>query len=250
MKPCAFAGQTLLSHSLGSLNEARGVFDEAYFKVVKRRMDFMASKLQGDLDREFLLGLRWEDWRELTHFLVAFHDVGKAAEYYQEQFHDWCEPRKGRSSFFLHEIGSAVFLYKNQWRNEVVKMLAVLAVLNHLNAMRGLHVPQLVESVKQGMLRLRKYAEGLLKELPKFNLDAFLEGDLTLADYQLGDAKDMMSWLSKLSNQRGIVKGYTLLLLPVIVGDNLDSSEGRELDHDFHRKRRFFDSLRVLRCEG
>ncbi|MCG3109173.1 CRISPR-associated endonuclease Cas3-HD [Metallosphaera sp. J1] len=252
MKPCAFSGQTLRDHSLGSVEQMMRVFRESYFRVMKRRMDFISRRLEGRYpeDYRFITGISAGQWMDLTMFLVGFHDLGKAGEFYQENFNDDCTPRRS-ASFKYHEVGSSLYLFRLNWKNELLRFWSVLTTMNHLNAIRSVEDLNWAEHEirdRQGILHLKRY--GWIQELDWLARRVSWAVEVTPPqDYSLGHLMEMKEWLSKMAGLR-FNKGYILLLLPVIVGDNLDSSAQREKDEDSARKRRFIRALEEMYHAG
>ena len=168
MKPCAFTNQTLVDHSIGSLNYAKMVMTSSYIDVAKRRLE--------------KFGIKVDD--SLFELSVLLHDIGKAGEYYQEQFDDNCVSKS--PSFIYHEIGSAIFFYNNI-DDESVKRLIALAELNHLNAIRGissLSPKEFPKGYNIRMLKLGRYGKALLDTLRDkgFNIH-FHVRDYAFEDY-------------------------------------------------------------------
>lgn len=235
-------------HALGSVREVQRVFGESYFQVMKRRIDALVRRLDNkqSLDSSFIKGISAEQWRDLTFFLVAFHDIGKAGEFYQNKFNEDCTPKE-RASFAFHEVGSSLYLYRLRWRNDILRFWSVLTTMNHLNAIRSLDNLEEARrwiSKEPAILHLRRY--GSLGELEVFAERVSWAVKVTPPEnYNVGDLQDMETWLRDKTNLR-LNKGYLLLLLPVIVGDNLDSSAQRERDEDSRRKRRFIRALEEM----
>ena len=218
MKPCAFTNQTLADHSIGSLNYAKMVMTSSYIEVAKRRLE--------------KFGIKVDD--SLFELSVLLHDIGKAGEYYQEQFDDNCV---GKSpSFIYHEIGSAIFFYDNI-DDERVKKLVALAELNHLNAIRGissLSEKKLPKGCDTRMLKLKRYGKVLLDTLRDkgFNIHFHVR------DYTFDDYRRMI--LDIANSNEPYLKLYVFFLTPIIVGDNLDSHFARGLGE----RRRFIEILK------
>ncbi|MCY0860745.1 MAG: HD domain-containing protein [Sulfolobaceae archaeon] len=226
MKPCAFADQSLKDHAEGSVKEMLSLFDDSYFKVVMRRLSLKYSP---------------DEMKSLVTFLTWVHDIGKAAEYYQRQFDDNCRPlRDKKTSFRFHELGGALFLFYNDWSDDMLKMFSVLSVLNHLNAMRGLHNLRSNE-VREEFLKLERYGKVFLSGLKYQN--PFMN-TYEVRDYKMEELQKMVNYLKSYSQSKRVnMKGYVFLLVPIIIGDNLDSSKNREKDESFSSKSRFIQAL-------
>jgi CRISPR-associated endonuclease Cas3-HD len=225
MKPCAFANQTLLAHALGTVSQINKVFSEQYFEVMSNRL-----RLVNKYSAEFL--------SSQVALLAALHDIGKAAEKYQLQFDDACKPIKDYTSFRLHEIGSALFLFMNEWEDDYIKLWSILSLLNHLNAMRDISYFRLARPDKD-MLLLKKYGTIFLEELERNGIKTGFKAD----NYDLGDFQKMREWVIAAASKRATSKFYLLFLTPVIVGDNLDSYEQRQQDKESRPRARFIRSL-------
>ncbi|QIW22821.1 CRISPR-associated endonuclease Cas3'' [Sulfolobus sp. S-194] len=213
-KPCAFTNQPLLDHSRGSLNAVKKILSDSYVQTARRRLE------------KFGIKVKKEDF-ELS---VLLHDIGKAGEFYQTQFDDECSSRR-TPSFLYHEIGSAIFFYRNI-EDERLKLLIALAELNHLNAIRSvsqLNPNSFPKRFNPGMIKLKKFGKVILEELGLENLSV---GDYTFDDYH-----EMMGELVR--ENGSYLKLYSLFLSPIIVGDNLDSSLARGLNE----RRRFIHIL-------
>ncbi|MEJ2771672.1 MULTISPECIES: CRISPR-associated endonuclease Cas3'' [unclassified Stygiolobus] len=218
MKPCAFTNQTLVDHSIGSLNYAKMVMTSSYIDVAKRRLE--------------KFGIKVDD--SLFELSVLLHDIGKAGEYYQEQFDDNCVGKL--PSFIYHEIGSAIFFYDNI-DDERVKKLIALAELNHLNAIRGissLSEKKLPKGCDTRMLKLKRYGKVLLDTLRDkgFNIHFHVR------DYTFDDYNKMLRDIA--NSNEPYLKLYVFFLTPIIVGDNLDSHFARGLGE----RRRFIEILK------
>jgi len=218
VKPCAFTNQTLADHSIGSLNYAKMVMTSSYIEVAKRRLE--------------KFGIKVDD--SLFELSVLLHDIGKAGEYYQEQFDDNCV---GKSpSFIYHEIGSAIFFYDNI-DDERVKKLVALVELNHLNAIRGissLSEKKLPKGCDTRMLKLKRYGKVLLDTLRDkgFNIHFHVR------DYTFDDYNKMLRDIA--NSNEPYLKLCVFFLTPIIVGDNLDSHFARGLGE----RRRFIEILK------
>lgn len=218
-KPCAYVNQDLVSHSIGSYKQALKILDDSYYFSIAKRLEKMGIYVDK------------EEVKEKIELVVKLHDIGKAGEYYQEQFDENCNSKKSDVSFIYHEIGSALFFYDN-FKGEIGKLLT-LAVLNHLNAIRtikNLDPTKFPKGFNIGMVKLQKYGKVLLDNLGY----SYPVRDYTIQDYNI-----MMNDL--LYERKPYLKLYTLFLAPVIVGDNLDSQYARNASN----KRRFIQLLEV-----
>jgi CRISPR-associated endonuclease Cas3-HD len=194
------------------------VMTSSYIDVAKRRLE--------------KFGIKVDD--SLFELSVLLHDIGKAGEYYQEQFDDNCVGKL--PSFIYHEIGSAIFFYDNI-DDERVKKLIALAELNHLNAIRGissLSEKKLPKGCDTRMLKLKRYGKVLLDTLRDkgFNIHFHVR------DYTFDDYNRMI--LDIANSNEPYLKLYVFFLTPIIVGDNLDSHFARGLGE----RRRFIEILK------
>ncbi|QKR00724.1 CRISPR-associated endonuclease Cas3'' [Metallosphaera tengchongensis] len=237
MKPCAFHEQELTSHAKGSVDQMLTFFDDHYFTVLHRKLNHYLRKLGSNLD------LDPQQVKELVKFLTAFHDIGKAAEEYQVQFDDACRAKGEKTSFVYHEVGGALFLWYNRWEDEFLKVMSVMSVLNHLNAIRGLH--NLNESkVKPGHLKLGRYGSAFLSQvIDQTKVRNPFMTTYEVRDYEKYEVQDMVSQLSSFASSKLELKYYVLLLTPIIVGDNLDSSSQRKKDQSYKSKSRFITAI-------
>jgi CRISPR-associated endonuclease Cas3-HD len=194
------------------------VMTSSYIDVAKRRLE--------------KFGIKVDD--SLFELSVLLHDIGKAGEYYQEQFDDNCVGNS--ASFIYHEIGSAIFFYNNV-EDESVKKLIALAELNHLNAIRGissLSVMKFPKGYDIRMLKLERYGKVLLDTLRDKGFDIHFDArDYTFEDYR-------RMFLDIANSNEPYLKLYVFFLTPIIVGDNLDSHFARGLGE----RRRFIEILK------
>ncbi|MCI2414684.1 MAG: CRISPR-associated endonuclease Cas3'' [Candidatus Aramenus sp.] len=234
MKPCAFDKQELLSHALGSVKMMEEMFDGNYFEVVSKRLN---KAVRG-------LNVTKEDVKNLVTFLTAFHDLGKAAEIYQEQFDNNCNALRKNTSFTFHELGGALFLWRNEWENQSLKVMSTLTVLNHLNAIRNFNTTRHeMYKVKDGHLKLQKYGKELVNELLSNKVRNPFMKTYKVEDYTPADLQDMFNELASYATSSLKIKLYVLFLTPVIIGDNLDSTTSREKDKSYSSKSHFISSL-------
>ncbi|MGC8567285.1 MAG: CRISPR-associated endonuclease Cas3'' [Caldisphaera sp.] len=214
MKPCAYKGQSLIDHAIGSYKALQGNVSESYYKVITKKL------------YKYGIILDINSVKEIVKDVVVLHDIGKAGEYYQEQFDDNCNSIKSEFSFIYHELGSALFFYYDYKLDELenaekVKPLLTLAVLNHLNAIRGLPDYSLVgfpEGFKISMIKLNKYGNVLLKDLMEKGV---ISKQLNAKDYNFDDYRNMLYVLARKHDE--YLKLYNLFLAPIMLGDNLDS---------------------------
>ena len=217
MKPCAYTKQSLLDHSIGSYEDLNklNLFDDNYYRLMAKRL------------KNFGISLSANEIKDMVKDLVILHDIGKAAEYYQEQFDEECNTLNGgKPSFLYHEIGSALFFYYDYEANREVRELLALATLNHLNAIRGIWSYSYYKpyGFNDKMLTLEEYGNKLLEELKKRGLLSKNVKNVRARNYSFDEFLRMAVSLIKRNIKYKHLKLYTLFLAPVIVGDNLNSS--------------------------
>ena len=211
MKPCAYTKQTLLDHSIGSYEDLVNfkLFDDNYYRVVSRRLESVGISLSA------------KEVKELIKDLILLHDLGKAGEYYQDQFDDECNTLNNEQpSFLYHEIGSALFFYNDYNAKREIRELLALASLNHLNAIRGIwsYTQLMLPGFDERMLKLERYGNVLLE-----GLKDKLSSDAKIRNYSFDDFSIMIESLVKRNMKYKYHKVYILLLAPLLVGDNLNS---------------------------
>jgi CRISPR-associated endonuclease Cas3-HD len=260
MRPCAFTGQSLGAHLRCTAHIVQDMLVHGYAHTVARRLGTMG------------LNANPEEVEELILLAALFHDTGKAVTYYQKQFDNdrGCRSNKG-PSFSYHEILSAVhfqrYLEKSGRKyNSELSLLAVLAVMNHMHAIRdysdlveapGLQrsqiPPGLVVTLKESQVRAED-VEVLVMDLREFDvldLDAFR--DALARDITEKDVRDLLGMVSDLERSKSFTRLYATLLLPVVVGDNIDARNKRRSDKEYNWRKLFAEELARLvggvRCE-
>ncbi|MCS7110118.1 MAG: CRISPR-associated endonuclease Cas3'' [Candidatus Caldarchaeum sp.] len=252
MKPCAFEHQSLTQHLISVTSKADAFVSRGYIETLCTRLERAGVAAEQDTVRK------------LVSVTAFFHDVGKAVKYYQERFDDGCVCVKGKCSFYLHELLSAVYVKRYLLRSrdcdERLRTLAVLAVMNHMHALRDYasvrgqfgpeisgrprHVIELFQKTWIERPHLDKILEAA--ESCRFlDIDVLrqtLSNEVEFGEVQslLGDAE------REEENRRSYLKLYVLLLLPVVLGDNLDAVERRRNDEQSRSRKAFLDELRYL----
>lgn len=245
MRPCAFTGHPLGEHLRETAALAQRLVRGGYAHTVVRRLSSLGLKAEP------------EQVEELAVLASLFHDTGKAAERYQRQFDGDCACTSGRDpSFRYHELLSAVHLTRyfeltGAYRDDL-GLLAVMAVLNHMHALRDYsafresldprgRAPSDLEEVLRGSSVREEHVEALISDLRGFDVldeDAFrraLLGKVRLDE----EVRPLLGRISEAEREKPFTKLYVTLLLPVVVGDNLDARRKRR-DDDDHRGRRLF----------
>ncbi len=260
MRPCAFTGQSLGAHLRCTARIVQDMLGRGYALTVARRLRSMG------------LNANPEEVEELILLAALFHDTGKAATYYQKQFDKVCNCGSTNGpSFRYHEVLSAVhfqrYLEKSGRKyNSELSLLAVLAVMNHMHAIRDysdlVEAPGLQRTqLPQGLTRVLKESqirpedvETLatdLKEFDALNLDAFR--DALSKDITGEDVRYLLGIVSDLERSKPFARLYVTLLLPVIVGDNIDARNKRRSDEEHRGRKLFAEELEMLvggvRCD-
>ncbi|MEM2300920.1 MAG: hypothetical protein QXR14_01765 [Sulfolobales archaeon] len=257
-KPCAFSGQSLISHIEGSLRIARMLISEGYVDTVSLRL---AKTLRGKVDP----GVLGDVVRDMIEISVIFHDIGKALKVFQDSYNDNCLCiREGRCGFPYHEIFSAIYLYmflvglsKDFSRLygdallEPMLMIPVASVINHMHALRSYRelkseINSIVTRKTGDIARLIERGiyfedpEGLAREILRFK-DLYYGvkvNEDTLASL-LGtrlDSTGMLSTAEQIVKEMGNAstqpwsKLYLLVLVPLSIGDSCDSADKRVSD--------------------
>ena len=202
-KPCAFELQGLKDHIKG-VEKVANAFIEA------SNLHRVAAKRLGISDPELVKG----------YMLLAAkaHDLGKALEYYQNQFDDSCRAIKS-FNFINHEVYSATILLAKE--NEVMKVFgrcklcfvsAVAAVLLHHHAMRVHDSREIKDSYKKYLSMLGKVIKGDLEDVIEFPLPESVNGtDLSWLFNKLDEIYSSSS------------RSYLYFLTPLVIADYADS---------------------------
>ena len=202
-KPCAFEGQSLLDHM-------KGVEEIVKRKFISDGYDLVVNKRMGR-----------SDGKDLVLLSSILHDIGKADERYQNQFDDECKAKVGKFSFKDHEVISSAYALKAGLDPHVA-----MAVLLHHHAMR---VPD--EKVINSMGGAKLYmTEELCKYLKSHGVECI--------DSLSRDEIRAVMYLPKKVKPQFV----SLLELPLVVSDNLDSQ--RRGDDDDRRV--FISELKKL----
>ena len=261
MRPCAFTGQSLGAHLRCTARIVQDMLGRGYAFTVARRLRSMG------------LNANPEEVEELILLAALFHDTGKAVTYYQKQFDNDCACRSNKGpSFSYHEILSAVhfkrYLDKSgrKYDSQKLPLLAVLAVMNHMHAIRdysdlveapGLQrsqiPPGLVVTLKESQVRAED-VEVLVMDLREFDvLDLDTFRDVLARDITEEDVRDLLGMVSDLERSKFFTRLYVTLLLPVVVGDNIDARNKRRSDKEYNWRKLFAEELARLvggvRCD-
>ncbi len=260
-KPCAFNGQSLVSHITGSLGIARVLIDEGYVDTVSTRL---ATALRYGVDPEMLRGIA----RDMIEISVIFHDIGKALKAYQDSYDDNCICNHNKCHFSYHEVFSAFYLYKFlvKLAPDIYKFLMKLApdmdgllkpmfalplmsVINHMHGMMMRSYGALMGKIKYGdydfvrILRRGAYIEnGYVEKLAKeilglkskyYGVDVGIDTLVKVFSARVNSVDDLyysMKYIEHMSSMHGWSKLYILVLVPLSIGDNCDSVSSRLSD--------------------
>ncbi|MEM3449290.1 MAG: HD domain-containing protein, partial [Nitrososphaerota archaeon] len=124
--------QCLIHHLQNTAKEALNFAKDLYLEIISQRL-YVVS--------EGTLKLHPTSLRRIIHVSSLLHDIGKAADQYQNQFTRCISNPNFKPSFLLHEVPSAVICYRfactlNAEDEEIFFM--TFSTLNHMNAMRPL----------------------------------------------------------------------------------------------------------------
>jgi len=222
-KPCAFEGQSLIEHTENTLKRALRMKES--FETMSKRFKAL------DLD------INAENVEKLIKAACILHDLGKAADEYQEYFDDVCSC-KNKSSFYLHEVPSAYYAYKQLKSiegyelNFDTKRLLALAILFHI---AGKNIDDLISSIENKNMKWSfnkywKYFEALVS---RYGIKLDYKPNISTQE-----ALDFLKEIKKIMTDRNYhyLKLYNLIYAPICIGDNLDSYENRRTDVSESRK--------------
>lgn len=260
-KPCAYRGQSLIRHTEGVLKYVEKIIDNGYHETVSGRLRVLG------------IGTSPEEIKQSIMIAGVFHDVGKAIEAYQVNYEDDCTPIEGRASgFYLHEVFSAVYLkrvFDSLGEKSDLTHLTVLAVLDHLHAM-GRTFDNFKEAftfdvtylsgehreIRDKFIHLIKTG-GYIKREYLSNLSDYISRRTGIETYHVHEAlaekisfEEVVELMKSISNfeedstRRKKLKGYVLILLPILIGDNLDASESRRSDESTSSRTQFIEELK------
>jgi CRISPR-associated endonuclease Cas3-HD len=242
-KPCAGVGQSLYNHSVEVSIIAEKAFSKNE-KVVQRKLNslFVGKDINA---------------KKIVKLASLLHDVGKAAYIYQKFFDDNCDCKN--PSFAFHEIPSACFAANFKYSicrmlgfNLEETILTGLVILFHMHASRDFEdmTDFLKNKIKYKYWDLSPYKYTILQIIKQYdpnfdkNIDVLLKIDVQQTiDY-------VESYQKILNDARNyLYKIYTLLLNPIVIGDNL-SAKNRKQDESQNRNRsHFIKELEVMTNE-
>lgn len=222
-KPCAFEGQSLINHTENTLK-----------KALKMKYDFEAMSRRY---RSLGLNINIGEVEKLIKGACILHDLGKMADEYQESFNDDCSC-KSKYSFYLHEVPSAYYAYKQLKSiegyelNFDAKRLLALAILFHIS---GKNIDDLIDDVEKTKKKwsFNKYWKDFEALISKYGIKLDYKPYINTQE-----ALDFLKEIKKIMTNRNYryLKLYNLIYGPICIGDNLDSYENRRTDVSESRK--------------
>jgi CRISPR-associated helicase Cas3/CRISPR-associated endonuclease Cas3-HD len=222
-KPCAFEGQSLINHTENTLK-----------KALKMKHDFEAMSRRY---RSLGLNINIREVEKLIKGACILHDLGKMADEYQESFNDDCSC-KSKYSFYLHEVPSAYYAYKQLKSiegyelNFDAKRLLALAILFHIS---GKNIDDLIDDVEKTKKKwsFNKYWKDFEALISKYGIKLDYKPYINTQE-----ALDFLKEIKKIMTNRNYryLKLYNLIYGPICIGDNLDSYENRRTDVSESRK--------------
>ncbi|MGQ9777918.1 MAG: CRISPR-associated endonuclease Cas3'' [Thermodesulfobacteriota bacterium] len=217
--PWAFENQLLVDHLLNVAEKAERFVNESYrYAIVKRLRTTLKDKTCIDEIRVL----------KLIKVVALFHDLGKAADQYQEQFIRGVK----KVSFSYHEMPSAFIAYefmKKVGYEEHEKALVTLSLINFHQAMRS------YKEVERSRINKWTFRNWWDRMEPVFDA-AEIRRDVWRAFDKKVDIWDIKSLIDKIvaysSNisNRDWIKLYCLFMAPAVVGDMCDSLASRPKD--------------------
>jgi len=222
-KPCAFEGQSLINHTENTLK-----------KALKMKYDFEAMSRRY---RSLGLNINIGEVEKLIKGACILHDLGKMADEYQESFNDDCSC-KSKYSFYLHEVPSAYYAYKQLKSiegyelNFDAKRLLALAILFHIS---GKNIDDLIDDVEKTKKKwsFNKYWKDFEALISKYGIKLDYKPYINTQE-----ALDFLKEIKKIMANKNYryLKLYNLIYGPICIGDNLDSYENRRTDVSESRK--------------
>ncbi len=223
-KPCAFIGQSLIKHTENTLEKALKM--KYSFETMSKRFEALGININA------------ERLEKLIKAACILHDLGKAADEYQEDFYNSCEC-KGKVSFYLHEVASAYYAYKKLKSIEDYELdtkerqLITLAILFHI---AGKNLYDLKDGVKEKKMKwtFNKYWKSFEHLLNKHRIKV----DYKSSSINTEEAMNFLEEIEEIIRKREsyYLKLYNLIYSAICVGDNLDSYEFRRTDISESRK--------------
>jgi CRISPR-associated helicase Cas3/CRISPR-associated endonuclease Cas3-HD len=220
-KPCAFEGQSLIEHTENTLKKALRM--KYSFETMSRRLKALDPNINA------------ENVEKLIKVACILHDLGKVADEYQESFDERCTC-KDESSFYLHEIPSAYYAYKQLKGIEDyeldfnAKRILTLAILFHI---AGRDIDDLMNSVKNRKWSFNKYWKDFEVLISKYKIKLNYKSSITSQE-ALDFLKEMRNIM--MNRKYKYLKLYNLIYAAICIGDNLDSYENRRTNISESRK--------------
>ena len=220
-KPCAFEGQSLIEHTENTLKKALRM--KYSFETMSRRFKALG------------LNINAEKIEKLITVACVLHDLGKVADEYQEFFDERCEC-KSESSFYLHEIPSAYYVYKQLKDIEDYKLdfnakrVLTLAILFHI---AGRDIDDLMDSIENRKWNFKKYWKDYEAFISKYKIKLDYKSSINTQE-----ALDFLKEIKNIMTNKSYkyLKLYNLIYGAICIGDNLDSYENRRTSISESRK--------------
>jgi CRISPR-associated endonuclease Cas3-HD len=218
IEPLAYVGQGLIAHCQDTMKIASCFADKQYLRIAADRLMVASNKT---------VAIEPGRIRTIVRMSSLLHDIGKADDDYQTQFALVRKPKA--PSFFLHEVPSAVIgdrvssILHLDWAES---FLLSFSILNHHNAMRSINkIKSIVEdtqSLRRNGWRFRKWSESLNPLLEGISASEVYD---ILRDIKLNEVESYLNRMQVIIDDRNKMwtKLYSLILNPLIVGDNLDA---------------------------
>jgi len=249
-KPCAFKNQSLTQHLKEVVEIAEKHLTLGYIKTVTQK--FKMNNI--DVEDKSL--------EEILPLTALFHDIGKAIEYYQQQFDEKCNNIYPKYSFYLHELFSAIYLrrYFSVVRkySEDLQYLSLLSVINHMHALRDypelrdlLHPTQKVatkiKNIFEKAFIKSNYIDDLKNDFASYtflDIDSFCKA--LNSKISLNECRALLDKIRDFENSKSFSKLYVLILLPLVVSDNIAAYKSRKDDDEYRSKSLFIEELKQM----
>jgi CRISPR-associated endonuclease Cas3-HD len=238
----------LSSHTKGVTERALRYASRDYLEICRRRL--RSTNVDCDV----------QEIKKIIALSAILHDVGKAADKYQQQFDDKCflQNNYTKPTFYLHEVFSAVIAKRISEHNRIAlpsSFFIVSSVLQHLHTMRSIDRKSTVYNSIRKLSEEKKYCSisstSKLLEMvnsicKEYGLDINVEASL-FGNFTPEEAQSMFRWLHDVIENRNYKwpKLYVLFLNPIVIGDNLDAEENRTHSAESGNRTPFMKELAI-----